>query len=294
MTDTPAQGSQSQLAFDASTFDASSEQFEFVSENLRMIQTHVESAGIRGTRSRFEDRVRIASERISGSIVMNPTAAELDLIWPRALGGTTSAGVTALAETLPTFNVMVDRVSKVFTYDSCRVAAMILSGSAGQPITLTLEIEGETETVGNAGTFPSITAGIDTGNMFIFSDCTLTLASSARKFSSFTLRLDNVLDTERFNNSITRAEIAAQDRRVTLEVDVPYTSDNTDLYDQAIAGAAGSLAISDGTDTYTFDFGNCKVPAESPVVGGRSEIQLPLRVNCYRDGATNELKVTKT
>lgn len=294
MTDIPAQGAQAQLAFDDSTFDVNSEQFEFVSETLRMVQTHVESGGLRGTRSRFEDRVRIGSERVTGAIVMNPTAAELDLIWPRALGGTTSLGVTALAETVPAFNVMVDRVTKVFTYSGCSVAALVISGAAGQPLTVTLELEGQTEAVGNAGTFPAITAGIDTGNMFIFSDCTLTLAGAARKFSSFTLRLDNVLDTERFNNSLTREQIAAQDRRVTLEVDVPYTSDNSALHDAAIAGAAGSLAVSDGSVTYTFDFGNCKIPAESPVVAGRAEIQLPLRVNCYRDGANNELLVTKT
>ena len=75
---------------------------------------------------------------------------------------------------------------------------------------------------------------------------------------------------------------------------MPYTSDNADIYDIAIAGAAGSLAFNDGSTTYTIDFGNCKIPAESPTVQGRSEIGLPLSVVCRDDGTNSEYKVTKT
>ncbi len=93
----------------------------------------------------------------------------------------------------------------------------------------------------------------------------------------------------------TRTEIAAQDRSVRLEVSAPFTSDNTDLYGAAIAGAAGSLVVSDGSVTYTMNFGNAKIPAEGQDVSGKSEIMLPLTVDLFHDDASaSELKITKT
>jgi len=294
MADVPAQGSQATLAMDAALpFDASSEPFEFVSSTLKMQQSHVRSEGIRGTRQRRSERVRISQEAVSGNIVMNPSVTELDLLWTRILGGTVAAGVTDVAETLPEFWILRDDVSKVHTFNSCRVARATFSGTQGQPIQLTLDIEGEDETIGNAGTAPALT--LDTDNFFIFSDLTLTLQSTARKFRQFTLVIDNMLDVNRFNNSLTRTEIATQDMEVTLSVEAPYTVDNTDLEDQAIAGAAGILVVTDAVTTYTFDFANVKSESEGPDNPGRSEIFLPLNnMTCYATAANSAVKVTKT
>lgn len=290
---TPAEGALAKLAIDAALpFDTSSEPFEFISESLQMIQTHANTQGVRGTRSRLAPRTRIVTEQISGSLVLNPSVTELDRLWPRILGGATSVGVTDVADTLPEFQVMVDRVTKVFTYAGCRVSRATLSGTQGQPLSVTLDIEGETESVGNAGTFPAIT--IDTDTMFVFSDITLTLDSVAREVTTFSLVIDNVLDTGRYLNSVTRAEIPAQDRQVTLDVTIPYTTDADDLHDLAIAGIDGSLAWADGSTTYTFDFGNLKSAARSPVVSGKTEILLPLTFDCYKSGSDSEVKVTKS
>lgn len=288
-----AQGSQAKLAFDAVLpFDGSSEAYEFINESLQMVQTHVNTQGIRGTRSRLKGRTRIASEQITGSIVMQPSVTELDRLWPRILGGATNLGVTDVADTLPEFQVMIDRITKVFTYAGCVVSSAVISGSSGQPISLTLNIEGETESVGNSGTFPSLS--IDTDTMFVFSDVVLTLDGTARELSAFTLTIDNLLDTGRYMNSVTRSQIPTQDRQVTLAVTLPYTTDEDDLYDIAIAGIDGSLALDDGTTTYTFDFGNLKSAARSPVVTGKTEIIHPITFDCYKSGSDSEIKVTKS
>lgn len=294
MADTPAQGSQSELAMEvALPFDVSSEPFEFVSSTLKMRQSHVRSEGVRGTRQRRKERIRIGQEAVSGNIIMNPSVTELDLLWSRILGGTTAGGITDIAETLPEFWVCRDDVSKVHTFNSCRVARATFSGTQGQPIQLTLDIEGEDETIGNAGTFPALT--LDTDNFFIFSDLTLTLQSTARKFRQFTLTIDNMLDVNRYNNSTTRTEIATQDLEVTLSVDAPYTVDNIDLEDQAVAGAAGILVLTDAVTTYTFNFANVKSESEGPDGSGRSEIFLPLNsMTCYSDATSSAVKVTKT
>ena len=290
---TPAQGALAKLAMDSVLpFDTSSEPFEFLSESVRMVQSHVNTQGVRGTRSRFAHRTRIASEQITGSITMQPSVAEIDRLLPRILGGATAGGITALAETVPEFQLMVDRITKVFTYAGCRIGRCVISGSAGQPIQFVLDIEGETESVGNAGTFPAIT--IDTQQMFVFSDLALTLDGTAREVQSFALTIDNMLQSDRYMNSVTRSEIPAMDRAISLECVVPYTTDEDDLYDLAVAGIDGSLVLADGTTTYTVDFGNLKAPANSPVVTGKTEITLSLAFDVYKTGTTNEVIFTKT
>lgn len=293
MSDVPAQGALAKMAFDASAITGASTGVEFVSTTLKRRDTHVYSRGIRGTRSRSKSRARIARTEVSGQIVLEPSASEIDFLLPYILGGTTAAGVTDVADALPEFVIGIDKVSKVYTYAGCRVARAVFAGQSGQALQLTLDIEAETETQANAGTFPAIT--LPTDNFFVMSDVTLTLLSVARKFASFTLTIDNMVDADRYLNSLTRTEIAAQDRSVRLEVSAPFTSDNTDLYGAAIAGAAGSLVVSDGSVTYTMNFGNAKIPAEGQDVSGKSEIMLPLTVDLFHDDASaSELKITKT
>lgn len=290
---TIAVGTFAKLAMDdALPFDASSMPFEFINETLRKTAQHVYSDGIRGTRSRYKCRAAVVREQIGGAINMNPTVTEIDWLLPKMLYGSTVTGVTDVAETPTKFQVMIDRVNKVFTYTDCVVSRWTLSGGVGQALSLTLEIEGKAETVGAAGSFPSLAIACE--NMFVFSDVQLILNSVAREMSSFALTMDNRIDGERFMNSLTRTELPALDRIVTLECRVPYTNDNTDLYDLAIGGIPGSLVVSDGTTTYTFAFANLKAPAESPVVDGRTEVGLTLRFQAFRDDAASECKVTKS
>ena len=293
MTDVPAQGYAAQVGVDTvAPIDVSSTGSEVLSCGLKSTETHVHSPGLRGTRSRLSYRVRATQEAVSGPMLLHPTASEIDFFLPYILGGATAAGVTDVADTLGEFVMSVDKVTKVYTYTAIRVSRATFSGTAGQPIELSLDLEAESESEANAGTFPAMTFVTD--NMFIMGDCTLTLLSTARKFKSFQLVIDNMLDADRYNNSTTRSEIPAQDREVTLTVGTPFTSDNSDLYDAAIAGAAGSLVINDGSTTYTVDFGNCKIPKDGATVDGKSEIDLPITVNCFDNGTNSECKVTKT
>ena len=299
---TPAQGAQAEMCVDdAIPIDTSSIPIDFTSETLRMTQTHVGHGtgdGLRGTRSRHKDRVAIGSERISGAIELQPVGAELDWFLEKILGGSTDAdplpNTTDVAETVPAFQMMIDRVSKVFTYGDLRVSRAIFRGSSGQPINLSLELEGKTETVAAAGGFPALTHYIT--SIMIFPDCTLAFNSVQYEadMKSFELTIDNVLDTERFTNAITRSEIPAQDRIVTLRADFGYAGTAAAVYDYAIAGAALALLMTDGTNNYTFDFANAKIPAESPVVSGKTEIMHSVTFNCFRDASNSECKCTKS
>ena len=74
------------------TFDGSSERYEFLNSTLRLEANHIDNDAIRGTRSHAEETIREGTEQVSGSIVLNPSPADLDLwqpnrptrlLWPR-------------------------------------------------------------------------------------------------------------------------------------------------------------------------------------------------------------------
>ena len=69
--------------------------------------------------------------------------------------------MTDVGDTLSEVIIAQDLVTKVMTWTGCRVGRCTISGSQGQPIRWTLDIEGETESIGNAGTYPAITLSND-------------------------------------------------------------------------------------------------------------------------------------
>lgn len=299
MTDVPAQGALTKVGFDVDSttvggFDASSRGIEAISCSVRQIETRLHSNGIRGTRSRHHIRNRVVSQRVTGSFVCNPTATELDWLLPYILGGSTVGGVTDVANALSSFSMLVDKGSKRFVYTGCKIGRAVLSGSQGNPVSLTLDIEGVAEAAGSDTAFPAAVPFVTDESFFVLADCAFTWISVARQFSQFELTLDNMLDADRFHNNLTRAQIVGQDRAVQLTLDVPYTSDNVDAYAVAVAGSAGTLVIADGSDTYTIAFGNLKANNEGPEVDGKTEIRLPLRLDAFATDSASECKFTKT
>lgn len=78
-----------------------------------------------------------------------------------------------------------------------------------------------------------------------------------------------------------------------------WAAANTDLYAQALAGAAGTLQLTNalgGTPPTgyrtTFNFATLQVPDRSPNVPGRNEFYLNLEMAARRVGSTAELSVT--
>lgn len=268
--------------------------YEFSRATLAGSRTIVTSSGISGTRSVLSGRGRVVSERCSGQLAMQPTVTEIDALLPWLTGGTTSGGVTDVADALAARYITIDKVQKVYTYAGCYAAQWRLEGSEGQPLNWTIDVEAKTETVANAGTFPSLS--LDTGNFFVYKDCTLTLAGTAYAVRSFAITLNNMLDADRFLNSLTRGDITPQSRMVTLEIEVPFGTAQG-LVDSATIGStgiAGSLAFTDGTTTYTIAFGNLKCGTTGAQIEGRTELFVPLQFQAFRTSAASEFKVTKS
>ncbi len=224
--------------------------------------------GLRGTRSHFDTDVRKGPQSISGSISSEPSYDELVALVALAVG----AGGNA-TDSIAAFNAVVDRHQRVDTYTGCKIGKLTLAGTQGGIISCNLDLVGETE-VPNTGTVATPASDIP----FILADMVLTLVNAARETHNFTLVIDNHLDGGRFLNALTLSEVVEQDRTVTLTTTHPHNDTNIDLYDQAVGGSTGSLALNNGTNTGTFSFGRLQVPAEPPDLPGKTELMLTLNM----------------
>lgn len=309
---TPQMGHQSKMAFDtgsaadatvgfqASDFDSDSTQFEYISESLVQTQTRFHSDGIRGTRSKREERCRVTQEAIGGTITFHPTPDELAVLLPLITGSGGAAG--ELRETLSSFGVLIDRGTNRFAYDGCVVNSATFSASAGQPMSLTLNILGKKENVG--GSFSTDIPDISEDAPWIMSDAAFSLPSdaSATELMSFSVEINNELMDGRYMNSITRTDIPSGGRSVNVSMSVPYTADEAALYDAALFSNPGATitltqpSSSDGvggnSEVLTFTFGGIEFPGNSPTVAGKNgEYMLSLAGPAYATDTRDEVLI---
>jgi hypothetical protein len=270
---------------------------EFMSESLRARKTILETAGLRGTRSRPAARTRAGTYRVSGNIRCAPAPSELAALLPYVLGGTpqpnTPPGFTTfpLGETLPAaLYVAVDRVAAVFTYDRCRIVRATFRAAEGSLLELELEIEGRAEEVSAAGSFPQLAYTVEPP--FVFMDAELTVQGAARAIKQVEVNVENLADSDRFLNDLVREEIPVLDRLVSLRALLPYTPAETALYDQPLSAGPAELVFTNGAHVLRFRFpGVVQFPAVSPVVKGRGEILLELSGVARATAAEPELRI---
>ncbi len=285
----PSMGHASQLGLGAAS--PVDEAYEFVACDVGKTATHVQTEGIRGTRSRIAETVVEGTYSVGGSILMRPTPEQIDKLLPRILGGAESLDTFPLAETLPEFFLTIDKVAKVYTYAGCKVARASFRSAAGADLELSLEVEGKTEAEAAAGTFPSGLA-LSAVQPYVHHQAILTLGGTSYEMDNVEIVIDNQLITDRYFNSQTRTALPEGDRTITVSCDLPFSSTETSLYDMAIAGVAGSVVFTNGGKSLTFTFANLKAPAQPLGVRGRNqEIPLRLEMTAYKSGTTDELVV---
>lgn len=285
----PTYGFQGQLGISAN--NPVDVRYDFVSEHLALDETFLDLAGLRGTLARPVERERQGNRRVSGPIVLEPTAVELAAILPWLMGGTPSGSGTVtypLADSLVDRYITVDRGSKVFTYNGCRPASWTLHGTQGEPLRLTINVVGKDETPGNSGTFPSLSLDTSTAP-FIFTDLALVINSVTVQCPEFEVSCDWGVDTNRFFNSQTATALIATDRHIKVNTRLPYGDDSTS-YNLGVAGVAGTATFTGaGTAVLTMTFASLIFPRKSPTVGGRQEVLLPLQGEAKKTGSTLEL-----
>ena len=283
-----AQGFASRLGIH--TADPVTVEYEFIRESLVLTEEFVESEGIRGTRSHPKEAVRQGVRRVGGSIEMRPNPVQLAVLLPHILGLAASGTTFALGDTFSDLYITIDRVLKVFTYSGCKIDKCRFKGGPGQPLNMTLDILGIDESVGNAGTFPSLSIDLTT-SFFMFSDLAMTIAGDTVLCKDFDLLIDNNLDPERIFNALVRTSIPAQDRMVTFTTSVPY-GDYSAKYGTGVAGVAVVGTFTNGATSLVFTMPAVQFPRVSPQVDGKSEIMLSLTGMARKSSSTAELTLT--
>jgi hypothetical protein len=271
------------------------EPYGFVAENVRAIPSLLDLSGLRGKRAQLARHLVRGPYRVSGTIELRPGFDEVIGLVPRILGGEcqidSPPGFTGchIGETIPDFHLMIDRGAKVYTYSGCKLVRADFVGRPGRPLTLTLHVEGLTESVAAAGTFPSLS--YNPGPPLVFAGAELVLHDFAREMQSATVSLENIAILDRFVNSLTRVDLPIVDRRVRLFCALDYSSANHDLYAIGPVPASASVRFLAGGRELTFKFHNLKCQAPSPHGMGPGELLLELQGQASVDHDDEELVV---
>lgn len=264
--------------------------------DLRGDLEYAVSTGKRGTRQPYECRSRIVAERILGGFSIKPTDTEIDWIVERMIGDNITgypAGSASPGETLPQWHIWVDKGGEqTFLYSPVLFGSVTISGAE------LAELIWRCELVGTAETQPSDLTPVplvDCDNQFIFSDCELTIGGTAYSIKSFDLTIDNQFGDGQYENNTQRSIFESEGIAVGLDIVAAYRSDTKALYRRGIAGDDNcTLEITDGTNTYTFTFGNLKAPATGPTVPSVGEITQSLSFQAFRTTSAPILSIAKS
>ena len=277
------------------TFSSSSARLEFIDHDLHEEIDIIADDGLRGTRTRAVERLALGNVKISGSITLEPTPLELELLMPFILGTATNSGTYAVADTLPNLYLLADYVAKVATYTT-RVTKATFSSSPGKKLRLKLDLVGTVMTLGAAGTFASASIpAMDLAAPYRMADLGtgVTINSIAYSLDKFELSIDNAIQPT-YMQGVTATDLEPTDRIVMLGFETKYTSTEVALQtdQRAGTGRAGSLAfVNPSSQTFSFTFANLVAPPKSTTVPGRQHLRYSNNYQAYGLSTTKEVVV---
>lgn len=253
---------------------------------LGLSEQFLDPSGIRGVRGHQSERVRRGLRQTGGTLLFNPTPADLDLLLPWILGTAESSDTFALGETVPEGQAKVSRDGTWHLYDQLFVNRATFTASEGTLVQLAVEVVG----VDEASTTSASGSIADATQPYVMTDAVLTVGVTGYGFRSFELAIDNHLEV-RHNNSAVPITIHATDRTVSVALGVPY-GDGSALYGSALGGVAVSLALTNGNTSLTFAMPKVQAPRSPLEVGNRASRTMAWQGVARRSGSSAELVVT--
>lgn len=290
------------------TFDASSLAIEFISETMSEHGRTGGLRGIRGTLRREGSRIRNLTSFIYGTITMYLSPNDVDRLADVVWGMTEDPSNTfTMSDSLPYFGMLIDTDYTVstnqtpFEFVDCMISEMRLMGKApqfgeqGEPemVLMQMGIIGSTVTENTSWPSPAPslpTAAIDAPYIFSDTESGITILGSVRNVQKFLLSI-NWKTYAKYVNSLTAHSHRPTDRDIRLAFQLPWNSNNQDLYDQAIPGATGSIVFTNGDYGSTFTFGQMHFPNNTPIIRGKQEVPLTLEGFVTGDGSTADLVI---
>lgn len=288
-----AQGALARLAMKEGSgnlsFASGATQIPFFRESLQKKNTVIHPDVIIGSRQEASERARFGPSFYGGWVVLSLTPGHAALIFPWLLGADASGTTFALAETLQTMSVLVDKVTGVHEFYNGVINRAVIHGKQNGPggppnwITVALQFIFQNYLApGASESFPSTSFAV-TGEYapLVFEDSVLTLGGSSVEAKEFTIDINNYVQP-RWVNNLEATALCPRRRTVTLTTLHPYDSGTSSLYNLAITGVSSTktLAITNGTVSHTFTFGGAlQMPVVTPIVTGKEEINLELQMS---------------
>lgn len=258
--------------------------YEYKTFTLGKKNTVLSTDGIRGTRSHPVERTRPGTYTITGQITMEPGSTTMTNWLPFIMG---TSG--ALTETLAAMVIGIDRIARGHTYAGCKVDKCTWKATQGGILSMALDIEGLTESVGGN----ILSAAVPQLDLpWTLMDATLSIGGTPYQFREIEIVVDNHLKKDRFMNSVSRTDLPALDRTVSVSLTLPYTTDTISLYDTNEVSAVVVATFNNGSATRTFTMPAVQFPTETIDTPGRDEILLPYKGIARKTGTTLELTIS--
>lgn len=275
--------------------------FPFYRESMRKVASVVHPQVITGDRDEHGERARKGPSLYYGTVTFGVSPAELAFWAPYWLGGTPSGTSYPLGNTLSPFGLYVDKVTTKYAFYDCYVDKALVVGKQGGPggppnfLTLQLTIYALSYTNSPATTASASIATI-TGDYvpMVFEDGAgaITIQSSARETKQLAILHENFL-RQRYVNSLEPAITYPVHRRITLQTRHPFDTGTSALDDVALSSsAAGSVAFSNGSVSATWNFTLLQLVSQTPVVAGKTEIDLVSNYVSRASGSTASYSMT--
>jgi hypothetical protein len=188
----------------------------------------------------------------------------------------------------------LDRSSMgVDTYGLVWVNRATFTSEQNGPLLIELEMLGQTETNGSAGSFPG-SPTIYYDPPFTHIGAVFTAIALARQIERVQWTIDNHYTDDRYFVSQSLQTPAKQEVTCQVTVRVPATSDVSDILALATAGTSSGISTwTDGTHTLTFTGANLQL-AQTPIkqIAGKNENKLDITFDVMRLSTAEFLAIT--
>ena len=280
--------------------------YEFTNESLNYNKNTAVGLGLRagGQLPRSQRRVVTTSD-VTGDINLDLPTSGLGLLLAHAMGSFPTKAAGSFTFTLGdvagksfTSQVGVPQYGGTVTpktLGGCKISSWELAVSNAGIATGRFSVDGASFTTATALATASYSS---TTNLFHFAQSAITVDGSAvANIKDFTLTVDNVIKTDRFNigsAGIKSAQVSNGFRKITGTVTAEFT--DTVLLAKFLAdtSAALSLSFTSGSDALSITVSSVKFDGEAPQVAGPEVIDVNFSFEAYDNGTDAPLTIVYT
>lgn len=247
-----------------------------------------------GTLSRRSEPVTTGPSTVGGPIAWAPRPDELTTVLPLIFGGTFAGQVLEPDHINDGFPFSFDRKTGVYNYAGMKFASASFSSAPGQLLQLQAQLEGKTEALAAAGSFPTL--ALSTLQPYTHHQAVITIDGVVRKVGAIQISVENNLILDRTENTSSRTELPQTGRVMRFTCDARWDVTDDDLNLISVAGVAGSVVYTNGAYSLTFEFPKLKIAPETPEGSKTAEMRQQVQFECYAElgngTSDHEVKIT--